>query len=455
MKKKNSIIAKTLFYLVLFSFTILFILWIFQTFFLSYFYEKYQIRNIDNLANSIVKGNIDSLEDYAFENNVCIEYITELDDITYNHRLKGCLLSTTQNETINTYKRTMYNSSNNIYKLKLVNPKYNTKSIMYGIRTSDGYIFINSTLESLDTTSKVLQGQLIYIIICVMTLSFFVAYFISKRVTKPIIVINEKAKQLSNGNFNVSFEKSGIFEIDELADTLNQAEKELKITDDLRRDLMANVSHDLKTPLTMIKAYAEKVRDLSYKNKEKREQDLNIIISETDRLNILVNDILVLSKMQSMSNDIDINEFDLSKTIKSIVDKYRIIKETLDYKFIVDILDQVIINGDEKKITQLIYNLVNNAINYTGSDNTVYICVKENKKDYYVSIRDTGRGINETDLPHIWERYYKNNKNHQRNVVGTGLGLSICKQVLELHKYQYGVKTKENEGTEFYFTIPK
>ena len=205
----------------------------------------------------------------------------------------------------------------------------------------------------------------------------------------------------------------------------------------------------------MIKAYAEMIRDISYKNDEKREEHLNIIISETDRLNILVNDILSLSKMQADADTLKKETFDITKEIQEIIKKYEIIKETENYIFVIDMPEEAYINADKNKMNQVIYNLINNAINYTGKDKTVTIRVKEEKGKYNIEISDTGKGIKESDIDLIWDKYYKNEKNHQRNIVGTGIGLSIVKKILEKHDFEYGVNSIKGKGTTFYFKVKK
>ena len=224
-------------------------------------------------------------------------------------------------------------------------------------------------------------------------------------------------------------------------------------TEELRRDLIANVSHDLKTPLTMIKAYAEKVRDLSYKDKEKREKDLNIIIEEADRLNYLVNDLLDMSKIEAGANSLTLEEYDLIEDIKTIIKRYEIVKETENYKFELDLPEKAIIKADRSKINQVIYNLVNNAIEHTGDDLVVKITVNKNKDHYMVKITDTGKGIAEEDKNLVWNKYYKTDKRHKRNVIGSGIGLTIVKGILESHKFEYGIDSKLNEYTTFYFKI--
>lgn len=398
-----------------------------------------------------------NLESKSYEYGLCVEVLNENEGTVYNAMYKGCLLRPgKENNRVIRIKNSLYNSEEKISKLTLLAPEYDIRSILYGVRMNDGnYLFLNTTLENIESTSQLLQGQLKYITLGVLLLSLLIAYFLSRQITKPIINITNKAKKMGAGNFDIQFEKNNIKELDELSETLNNANSELRQTDELRRDLMANVSHDLKTPLTMIKAYAEMIKDISHDDSKKREEHLNIIINESERLNILVNDILELSKMRSKKDELEIKEFDLVKEINNIIHSYSIIKETLEYEFIVNAPNKCIVKGDVKKINQVVYNLINNAVNYTGKDNKVFINVDEDKNKVRVSIKDTGKGIKKEDLNNIWNRYYKSDKNHQRNVVGTGLGLAIVKEILESHKYEYGINTKRNRGTEFYFIIAK
>ena len=205
----------------------------------------------------------------------------------------------------------------------------------------------------------------------------------------------------------------------------------------------------------MIKAYAEMVRDITYKDKEKREKNLNIIIEESDRLNILVNDILDLSKLQENSSTLNIESFDLVEEINNVLKRYDILKENEGYEIIPKLPKKAPVIADKRKISQVIYNLINNALNYTGDDKKVIVKVTTDKKDYLIEIIDSGKGIEPEKIDHIWDKYYKNEKNHKRNVMGTGLGLSIVKNILEQHKFIYGVNSIIDKGTTFYFRIPK
>jgi len=356
-----------------------------------------------------------------------------------------------------TYKEDfiLSNQQTTIYELE--NPRFKNETLIYAIRLDNNmYAFINTSIDPMDSTTQILKNQLIYVTIGVLLLSFIIAYFISKHISKPIVKINESAKKMANGKYNINFNiEENIEEINELAQTLNFTKNELAKTDELRRDLMANVSHDLKTPLTMIKAYAEMARDLNQDKKIKREENLNIIIEETDRLTILVNDILTLSKMQSKIEKLQKEEFDLITLINTIIKRYTIFKETENYTFKFIHKDKtLLIKADKKKIEQVIYNLINNAINYTGEDNLVTIKVNTTK-NILIEISDTGKGIKKEEIKYIWDKYYKDQKKHKRNIVGTGLGLSIVKKILEEHHYKYGVKSTINKGSTFFFEIPK
>ncbi len=454
----NSINFKTLLYLIVFSITILLFLMFSQSLLLKFSYERYQEKKIKNIANDIRNYSeeelFSKLETIAYDNSVCAEYVMNNNTITYNTLMVGCGLNKNNSQIINLMTEIMSENKNTKH-IKLNNKLNDTKAILSGIKVSKGYVFLYSPLEDIDGANIVLRNQLVFLTVLVIFFACLISLFLSNKITNPIVKITEKAKKMREGNYDIKFDRSEILEIDELADTLNHLGEDLSKIDELRRDLMANVSHDLKTPLTMIRAYAEMVRDISYKDKDKMDKDLNVIIEETERLNILVNDILDLSKMQADADTLNIEEFDLTQVINEVMRRYEILKTTEDYKFIVDLPEKAIIKADKQKIMQVIYNLINNAINYTGDDKVVYITVKNSKKEYIVEVRDTGKGIKKDEIPYIWDKYYKKDKKHQRNVVSTGIGLSIVKEILSKHKFDYGVKSILKKGSTFYFKIKK
>lgn len=454
--KKNSIHSKTLFYLLIYNVSIFILLWLCQISIFDFYYEKEQIKNMNAIVRNIKNTNsselIPVLEQVAYQNDACIALSDGYEiNSTFNINMEGCLLSS--NQKIRRLMVDFIESNQDFKSYRFINDDKNISALLYSVKNNDTYVFIYSNLEDISSFSVVIKKQIMYICFIGIFIGVIISIFLSNKITKPIIEITKKAKKLGDANNNNSFGESGIKEIDDLSQTLTQAQEELAKTDELRRDLMANVSHDLKTPLTMIKAYAEMIRDISYKDQAKMNEHLEIIVDETDRLTVLVNDILDLSKMQSNADVLDLEKFDLALEIKSIVKKYQIIKETEKYTINIDMPEKIIVKADKKKINQVIYNLVNNAINYTGDDKIVTIRVTKKNKCYLVEIIDTGKGIKEEEIPYIWNKYYKNDKKHQRNVVSTGLGLSIVKEILELHNFEYGVKSTPKKGSTFYFKI--
>ncbi len=465
MKQNNhSLTSKIWFYLIIFSIVILLSLWLFQVIFLKSYYRWMKNREIDGIINIISQeynseNLLDILDDLSFSNNVCIEVINS-DDLLYSStsQIRGCLIDKDVNDYHYIDKKLEFIKSENItFKYETTNPKFHNQTLIYGKKLINNLIvFVTSSLEPIDSTIGILSSQLVYVTLGVLLFSFLVAYFISKKISKPIIQINDGAKEIANHNYDVKFDTlSNIIEIDELAKTLHEASTELSKTENLRRELLANVSHDLKTPLTMIKAYAEMARDLNNKNVRKRTDNLNIIIDETDRLNLLVNDILELSKVQANVEKLNIEQFNLLDLIQTILKHYEYLKTSENYQFILEYGSCDIVRADKKRIEQVMYNLINNAINYTGHDKKIIIRIIDVSEGIKIEVSDTGNGIDEKDLALIWDKYYKVDKSFKREVYGTGIGLSIVKNILINHNFKYGVDTIKGIGTTFWFIINK
>lgn len=451
--KKNSLLFKTLSNIIFFSVFILLFLWLIQVVFYNLFYEKYTIRRLDNIKKTIEKAKDEELatilENIAYEDNICIEVTDGYASVGYNLRTKACALGKNY-DFITKIKRDVYSGAYGRYIIN--NKELANKSLLYGIKKNNNFIFIYSSLEDVNTTSNVLRSQLIYITIIVIIFAIGIAYFISKRITKPILKMTNSAKKLGEGDYRVVFEKTGITEMDDLANTLNAATSELNKKNEIRNDLVANVSHDFKTPLTMIKAYAEMVKDFSYKDTKKRNENIDVIIKETDRLNTLVNDILDLKKLEQSKEILNIEKYDIINEIKEIINKFNYLKKD-GYFISYEGPDKLLIEADKSKLNQVVYNLINNALNYTGKDKKVVVKVTKNKNDSLIEIVDTGKGIDTEELKYIWEKYYRSGKKHQRNEIGTGLGLSIVKEILVRHNFNYGVQSTKGKGSTFYFNI--
>ena len=313
-----------------------------------------------------------------------------------------------------------------------------------------GYIFIYAFLEPTGTTTQILTDIFLMSSLVIICVALVVSVIISSRISYPIIILSKSADKLITGEFKVEPSPHDYTEIAMLTDNLNKASDEINKTENLRKDLLANISHDLRTPLTMIKAYAEMIRDLSGNNPEKREKHLGVIIDEADRLNQLVNDLLNLSKLQSGAVELNRKVTNFSSFLRDIVSRFAMLDET---KILLECEDNVYINIDTTQVGQAVYNLIINAINYSGVDTvTVRLYGIDGGKARF-EVEDKGVGISPEALPHIWERYYKVNRseNYKRSVKGTGLGLSIVRGVFECHGFEYGVESEEGKGTQFWF----
>ena len=318
------------------------------------------------------------------------------------------------------------------------------------IMNDNAYLFLFSDLTVLTATQKMLKSHMLLYAFIVFIVAFFASFIISKKLSEPIDKMSKVAEAWAGGDETAVFDGGGYKETDELASALNYAKSEINKSEKLRRDLLANISHDLKTPLTMIRAYAEMIRDISGDVKEKRTEHTNVIISESDRLTSLVNDILKLSKMQS-SVDLPVKKvFNLTEVVETVLYRFEAALEGKGYKINSELAPDVYTEADESKIESVVYNLVGNSINYTGEDKTVNVYLTVNGNIATLEIIDTGSGIGKDKIDGIWDRYLRYSETHTRTVKGTGLGLSIVKAALEAHGLEFGVISRKDEGSNFF-----
>jgi hypothetical protein len=312
-------------------------------------------------------------------------------------------------------------------------------------------LILDNNLIPLDSAVDTLKLQLTYITIIVIVLAIIIASLLSRYISKPIVKLNSSAKQMANGQYDVVFEGNGYLEINELNKNLNNTVKELQKTENLRRELMANVSHDLKTPLTMIQGYAEMMKDIPEENNQK---NLEIIINEVERLNRLVNDMLNLSKLSSKTMELHLENYSITDNLVDIVERILKLNEGKNINIELKYDENISVFADMGKIEQVIYNFIYNAIHYSTDRIHIEIVQQTTQNKVKISVKDNGIGISENDLKVIWDRYYRVDKTHKRSNYGSGLGLAIAKEILEYHHFQYGVESVVNEGSTFWFEMP-
>lgn len=320
---------------------------------------------------------------------------------------------------------------------------------------TDVCLYISYSTVLADKTVGNMQLQLVLISLIVIFVALIISGLLSMELAKPISQISRAAKRMATGDYSVDFQAQYSYaEMNALAETLNYAKEEISRADELQKEVLANVTHDLKTPLTMIKAYASMIQEISGDNPEKREKHTQVIIDETDRLTALVNDILKMSKIRSGMDTLKTEEFNLSEFIHTVLERFEFLTETQGYTIVRDIDDELYTRADKDKIEQVVYNLIGNAVNYTGDDKKITVSLHRKNEKIRFSVTDTGKGIPPEECSTIWERYYSSAETHKRPIKGTGLGLSIVKTILVKHGFGFGVDSEVGKGSTFFVDFP-
>lgn len=482
---KLSIRWKLLIYFLLFSLIMVLSLWIFQFFILNNVYVEIKKQNVitygetlkrDLPDNIYTENYLDKMSKIGSENDIYIAVfdITDLDNISEYYRISGVtgayMVHSLSNEQIYecaSIARKSKDSSALLYlylddngntvvsdkQVSSIGTSSNINILYSTIAMSSGgmdfMIMLNSIASPVETMVETIFIMLAILTVALIIVALFLSFYASRIIAKPIIKINTAAKNLIGGSYNVEFKGNGYREITELNDTLNYVSIELEKVERLRRELIANVSHDLRTPLTMITGYAEMIRDLPG---EDTPENMQVIIDEATRLSSLVKDLIDISVIQNGTTKLTPTKYNLTESIKTIFKRYSKLIEQNEFKLEFNHDADAYVYADEMKISQVIYNLVNNAINYIGDDKLVIVTQKIKEDTVRIEVSDHGIGIPQDKLDHIWDRYYRV-KEHKRAIIGTGLGLSIVKSVLDLHGGKYGVESTPGEGSTFWFEI--
>ena len=469
-------------YFLLFTGLLLLILWLFQIVFLDEFYRMQKRDMLRSSSESIVR-NIDNenLQALAYRiserNNVCILIADEnmrplLDAEAWNgciiHHLGPRALLQIVRKSIEEGKKTGFidfplgGFRNHTYDARQfrgpVPPgdEGDASSVVAVSRVQKAngknvYVFLNCLVTPVGSTIDTIRNQLYFISVLLVLISFLLSMVLSRRITRPLEEMTAAASALSRGEYE-PVANASYFEIEQLNRQLSQAAKDLHRVEEMQQELIANISHDLRTPLTLIEGYAEVVRDLP---DEGTPENMQVIIDETKRLSTLVNAILELNTARNGMNDLECRHFDLTACVDEILKRYQKLTEQEGYQIFFESDQHVNVFADEMKVQQVVYNLINNAITYAGADKTVIIRQRVQGNTVRIEVADSGEGIAPEELEHIWDRYYRGKKPHKRATVGSGLGLSIVKGILDRHDLAYGVESAEGEGSTFWFEITK
>ena len=460
----SSIKTTTLLSFVLFALFLVMVLWGLSNFFISTYYERARTQEVIRTADAIEfqfrQAAHEDFDSYAVQtagtNGIYIRIDTPEGRLIYDGTSTVKDTGTFGNDIARIGARLDSSALSSVTET-VREGSSNASRLIYASRISSsdaaGTLYIIAPLYPDQVTVRILRNMLIYISFIVLSVSVFLAYFLSDRLSSPIENLTASAKELSNGNFNVRFDGASFTETKELAKALNKASYEMEKTDFYQREIIANVSHDLKTPLTMIRSYAEKIIDISGDNPEKRNADLGVIISETERLNRMVGDMLSVSNLQSNNVEMHMETFDLVVAARDVYESFLVLSSSQGFEMHFHPCKPAYIVGDRSRIMQVMTNFVSNAVKYSGDDKYVDIRLIRSGRKVSFHCIDHGVGIPSDEISHVWDKYYRTSANHERGIEGTGLGLAIVKGILNLHNARYGVESEEGKGSDFWFEM--
>lgn len=469
-------------YLVAFVVCVLAMLWLCQIVMLDDFYRHYKTRQLSGAADAMV-GNMGNAEldvlaeQLAAQNELCIMLLDgECRPLISSEGQRFCLIHRMKVRDLSFWSRKAPADGAARLELFSINPNPNEEYderrftgrvpprareegqvLFYARRVTlpdgqPGFLLLNSLITPVDATVSTLRAQMAYITVIVLSGAVLLALVLSRRLSQPIIDTNNAARALSRSRYDRPQNSCSYREIAELNDTLSAAAAELNQVEHLQHELIANVSHDLRTPLTMISGYAEVMRDIPA---EVTAENMQIIIDESRRLSTLVTELLDFSRLQAGLTALTLQPVDVTEAIHSIVARCAALMEKDGYVIDFTPDTHVTARADAARLSQVVYNLLNNALTYTGEDKRVQIRQIDAGDRVRIEVQDSGRGIPEEELPLIWNRYYRAKESHRRAVQGSGLGLSIVRTILESHGAPYGVTSRDGEGTCFWFELEK
>lgn len=472
MKKLTSLKWEIGKYLIIFCILTASIVFLFQIVLLQPMYEANKIKSIETVGSFVEKfiedERLDEFVDYMqSQSDTCIMVYQSSSSGGMQGSIgnRGCMISSITNSERAKFVTKAIGSKNHSYLARVTNNSSdfgvdgdqgdNFDTIVYTkiVNAADysSIIMVSGNITPLNATTETLASQMRYIALFMIVAVAILTLLMYRHIAKPIIGITTNAKQLPQGEYTIDPKTNRYKEAADLNNTLVQAANDIQKADKAKRDLISNVSHDLRTPLTMIGGYGEMMIDLP---EEKTDENIQVIVDETKRLNALVNDLLDMSRLQDGRIVLHKEVFDISALLKTQLQKYDVYRMQEGYTIESELLDTIYVNADKIRIEQVINNFLNNAVNYGGE--AKHIIVREIKKENTVRIevQDFGEGIDPEDLDNIWDRYYKVDKEHVRVANGSGIGLNIVKQLLELHGVPYGVKSSKGKGSTFYFEMP-
>ncbi|MCF6092527.1 ATP-binding protein [Microaerobacter geothermalis] len=319
-----------------------------------------------------------------------------------------------------------------------------------------GTVVMFSPTEPVKRTVSILKWMIISSVFGAVLVSSGFVFLLTVLITKPLIKMKYATGAIAAGHYDLQLEVKGDDEVAELGRSIQSLAKDLKHYQETRKEFLANVSHELRTPLTYLKGYAEVLGKGMIQSPEEQKKYLQIIQSESSRVQRLVQDLFELSKLEEGSFTLRKQERNITEIVRGLVEKVQpaAAKREISLKVFAPTFP-LIIHVDGERMEQVLLNIIDNGMRHTSPGGKITVSLSEGDHGVEIAISDTGQGIPKNELPYIWDRLYRVEKSRARDLGGSGLGLSICKQIVELHEGEINVESEEGKGTTFFIWLPK
>lgn len=322
------------------------------------------------------------------------------------------------------------------------------------VKQLQGAMLISFSSNEIAENILELEQKSLLITGIIIVLAVLLGYVLSTVLVKPFARVTKSIEDLTDGYQNEEISVPDYTETALITDAFNKMLSRMKILDESRNEFVSNVSHELKTPMTSMKVLADSLVGQQGVPEELYQEFLQDITAEIDRENRIITDLLSLVKMDKKTADLSIQHMDINQLLEDILKRLRPIADKRSIDLILDSFRPVEADVDEIKFTSAISNLVENAIKYNVDDGWVRVSIDADHKYFYVTVADSGMGIPEDSLERIFERFYRVDKSHSREIGGTGLGLAITRSTIAMHHGVIKVFSREGEGTTFSVRIP-
>ena len=406
---------------------------------------------LQNSNSTIINAELEQLSNIYDGRVMIIDHSFHIIKDTYDLDTNKTIISKEVIESYNGEEIKKYDAENRYIELTVplvLNDENTHESKILGVMlVSVSTDSINLNMEYLARNVSIVQ------MVCVV-IAIFIAVILSIQLVKPLRKMSESIDEIKTGYGEDALEIYDYTETRQICEKFNEMLGRMKVLDDSRQEFVSNVSHELKTPLTSMKVLADSLNSMEDAPIELYKEFMGDIGNEIDRETKIINDLLSLVKMDKSAADLNVTNININELLEQILKRLKPIAEKQNVELVLESFRPVSADVDEVKITLAFTNLIENAIKYNKPDGWVHVSLNADHQYFYLKVEDCGMGIPEDSLEHIYERFYRVDKSHSREIGGTGLGLAITRNAVLMHRGAIKVFSTEGEGTIFNVRIP-